>query len=35
MVGGNHTMIPGPRMTLLAEDFENIIQQVRKKPISN
>ncbi len=35
VVGGNHTMIPGPRMTQLAEDFENIIERVRKNPISN
>jgi iron complex transport system substrate-binding protein len=27
-VGGDHTMIPGPRMVLLAEDFSNIIKRV-------
>jgi len=35
VIGGNHTMIPGPRMTLLAEDFKNIIQMARQNSISN
>jgi len=35
VVGGNHTMIPGPRMTLLAEDFRKIIGQVEKTSNKN
>ena len=35
VVGGNHTMIPGPRMTLLAEDFKKIIGQVEKTSNKN
>jgi iron complex transport system substrate-binding protein len=31
VVGGNHTMIPGPRLILLAEDFSKIIKDVTKK----
>jgi ABC-type hemin transport system substrate-binding protein len=36
VIGGNHTMIPGPRLTMLARDFYEIIQQVNtldKSPI--
>jgi iron complex transport system substrate-binding protein len=28
-IGGNHTMIPGPRMVLLGEDFRKIINRVK------
>ena len=28
VVGGNHTMIPGPRLVLLAEDFSEIMKLV-------
>ena len=28
VIGGNHTMIPGPRLTTLARDFYEIIQRV-------
>jgi len=28
VIGGNHTMIPGPRLVLLAEDFSEIINTV-------
>jgi iron complex transport system substrate-binding protein len=28
VIGGNHTMIPGPRLVLLAEDFNKIISTV-------
>jgi iron complex transport system substrate-binding protein len=30
IIGGNHTMIPGPRLILLAEDFKEIINSVRE-----
>jgi iron complex transport system substrate-binding protein len=30
VVGGDHTMIPGPRMVLLAEDFSKIIKSVSR-----
>jgi iron complex transport system substrate-binding protein len=31
VIGGNHTMIPGPRLVMLAEDFREIMNLVRKK----
>jgi len=29
VIGGNHTLIPGPRLVLLAQDFRKIIDMVR------
>lgn len=34
-VSGSHVLIPGPRMVLLAEDFQKVIKQIKQKPDSN
>jgi len=31
VIGGNHTMIPGPRLVMLAEDFSQVMKLVRSK----
>jgi len=30
VIGGNHTLIPGPRLVMLAEDFNKIINMIKK-----
>jgi ABC-type Fe3+-hydroxamate transport system substrate-binding protein len=35
IVGGSHTMIPGPRVTWLARDFQRIIDQVKNEERSH